>query len=282
MKPLDVGLLFWAGGALGEEKPPAEIVESVVSLGVRCGQLGLHGEADLGAASRSLWQTAISANSLTVVTAVVSFSGESYADVEAVERTVGYLPTATRAEREQRTFEVSDFAAELSIPGLAAHIGALPENTKDPDYVAIRDLVRRICDRCANHDQTFALETGQEPAEGLRQFILDVDRPNLGVNFDPANMVLYGSGEPMSALETVRDWVISVHCKDGVAPTEPGQLGSETPLGQGEVGMERYVRKLSAIGYRGPLVIEREIVGEAQRADIRHAVALLNQLRQSV
>lgn len=281
MKPLEVGLLFWAGGELGEEKSPAAIVESVISLGVQCGQLGLHGQADLGQANQTAWQEAFSANNITVATAVVSFDSESYADVEAVERTVGYWPPATREQRERRTYAVSDFAAGLSIPGLATHIGALPEDTANPEYIVIRNLVRRICDYCAGHGQSFALETGQESASALRQFIIDVDRPNLGVNFDPANMVIYGSGEPMDALQAVSEWVISVHCKDGTGPTAKGQLGSETPLGEGEVGMERYVEKLRAIGYDGPLIIEREIVGEEQRADIRRAVKLLNGLRQS-
>lgn len=281
MKPLEVGLLFWAGGELGEEKQPAAIVESVVSLGVQCGQLGLHGQADLGQASHAAWQAALAANNVSVVTAVVSFDGESYADITAVERTVGYIPSATREEREQRTYDVSNFAAGLSVPGVATHIGALPEDTSSPDYIAIRDLVRRVCDHCAGHSQSFALETGQESAAALRRFIVDVDRPNLGVNFDPANMVLYGSGEPMEALQTVGDWVVSVHCKDGIGPTAVGRLGSETPLGEGEVGMEGYVNKLRAVGYDGPLIIEREIVGEAQRADIRRAVKLLNDLRQS-
>lgn len=281
LEPLEVGLIFWAGGDLGEERPPREIVDSVVSLGVRCGQLALHGEADLSGASAEEWRQAFQDNDLTVVTAVIAFSGESYADVAAVERTVGYLPAATREERERRTYAVSDFAAKLSIPGLAAHIGALPEDAADSQYLAIRDLVRRLCDYSAQHRQTFALETGQESAEALKRFILDVDRPNLRVNFDPANMILYGSGEPMQALATVADWVVTVHCKDGVGPAAPGQLGRETPLGEGKVGMRRYVDQLRAAGYGGPLIIEREIVGDEQRADIRQAVSLLNRLRQS-
>ena len=44
------------------------------------------------------------------------------------------------------------------------------------------------------------LETGQETADGLLQFIADVGRDNLFVNFDPANMILYGTGEPIEAL----------------------------------------------------------------------------------
>jgi sugar phosphate isomerase/epimerase len=115
----------------------------------------------------------------------------------------------------------------------------------------------------------------------LKQFLAAVDRPNLGVNFDPANMVMYGSGDPIEALAAVAESVVTVHCKDGVGPPAAGQLGHETPLGAGEVGMERFVRKLQQIGYQGPLIIEREIVGEAQREDIRQAIDLLNRLRQS-
>jgi L-ribulose-5-phosphate 3-epimerase len=280
LEPLEVGVVFWTGGELGEEKSPAEIVNSVASLGVRCGQLAIHGAADLSDASRAAWREALATNNITIVTAVVAFSGESYADVATVDKTVGYAPPATRDERERRTYRVSDFAAELAIPGLATHIGAIPRDRSDPGYDAMRDLVRRLCDYCASRGQTFALETGQESATELKRFIADVERPSLRVNFDPANMALYGSGDPIEALGAVGERVVSVHCKDGFGPAEPGKLGQETPLGEGEVGMERFVAKLREIGYQGPLIIEREIVGEAQRADIRRAIDLLNRLRR--
>ncbi len=281
LEPLQVGVVFWTGGDLGEDKPPAEIVDLVATLGLHCGQLAIHGGADLSDRDRAAWQQAIAADDITVVTAVVAFTGESYADVATVDRTVGYGPAATRDEREQRTYEVSDFAAELSIPGLATHIGAIPHDVSNPGYVEMRDLVRRLCDHCASHNQTFALETGQESAAELKRFIVDVDRPNLKVNFDPANMVMYGSGDPIEALGAVAEWVVTVHCKDGIGPSAAGQLGHETPLGGGQVGMERFVAKLREIGYQGPLIIEREIVGAAQREDIRRAIALLNHLRQT-
>jgi len=281
LKPLQVGVVFWTGGDLGEDRSPGEIVGLVAGFGLHCGQLAVHGGADLSAASREAWRQAITANDVTVVTAVVAFTGESYADVATVDRTVGYGPAATRDEREQRTYQVSDFAAELSIPGLATHIGAVPRDPADPGYAEMRDLVRRLCDHCVSNGQTFALETGQESAAELKQFIAAVDRPNLRVNFDPANMVMYGSGDPIEALAAVGESVVTVHCKDGVGPSAPGQLGHETSLGAGEVGMDRFVAKLREIGYQGPLIIEREIVGEAQREDIRQAIALLNRLRQA-
>lgn len=279
MGPLQVGLMFWTGGVLGVDATPDEIVESVAAFGVSCGQLGVHGTADLGTAAAERWRTALDRSELEIVTAFQSFEGESYASIPICAQTVGYVPPATRREREQRTYAVSDFARSLGIPGVAAHIGCLPEDPGDAEHRAVLELVRRVCDHCARNGQTFALETGQEPAAALLEFLHAVDRPNLGVNFDPANMILYGSGEPMEALRTLREHVLTVHCKDGTWPETPGEWGRETPLGDGDVGMQRYVRTLREIGYAGPLVIEREIVGEEQRADIGRAIALLNRIR---
>jgi sugar phosphate isomerase/epimerase len=281
LEPLQVGVMFWTGGELGSDTSPAEIAKYVKGLGVSCGQLGIHGSADLGPRSRQAWKDALAAQGLTVVTVFPAFSGESYADISTVQQTVGYIPKTTRAERERRTLECSDFAKELGVPGVATHIGFVPEDRSDPDYAAVRDMVRRVCDHCAKNGQTFALETGQEPAVTLGEFILAVERDNLGINFDPANMILYGSGEPIAALGMVQQWLTTVHCKDGAWPTEEGKLGTERPLGQGDVGLDRFVAKLKEIGYQGPLVIEREITGEAQRKDILGAIGLLEGLRKA-
>jgi len=216
------------------------------------------------------------------VTVFAAFSGEDYADAPTVQRTVGFIPPATRAEREARTIEISDFAAALGVPSIALHVGFVPEDATHPDYLAVRAMVRRICDHAAKHQQTFALETGQEPAHVLLSFLRDVDRPNLGINFDPANMILYGTGDPIEALGVLAPHVISVHCKDGDWPPKgvPGALGTERPLGQGSVGIGRFIAKLKEIGYKAPLNIEREVEDPEQRqADIRMAVELLRRIR---
>src|SRR5205807_10625041 len=120
--------------------------------------------------------------------------------------------------------------------------------------------VRCICDHAARNGQAFALETGQERPQVLADFIRAGDRPNLRVNFDPANMILYGSGDPVDALRLLAPWVISVHMKDGdwPPPGDPTALGKERPLGQGAVGVERFIAALREIGFRGSLNIERE------------------------
>jgi sugar phosphate isomerase/epimerase len=275
LRDMEIGVMFWAG------RDPVETVRELKSLGAKCGQIGIPGDVPLAGAAAK-WKAALETENFPVVTAFCAYNGESYADVATVQRTVGFIPRPTRAEREQRTCAVSDFAREVGIPGIATHIGFVPEDESHPDYIAVRDLVRRVCDHAAKNKQTFALETGQEAAGTLLRFFIDVNRPNLGINFDPANMILYGTGDPVEALGTLAVHVISVHCKDGDWPPKgiPGALGEEKPLGQGAVGMERFLRKLKSIGFKGPLNIEREVSDQKQRlADIAMGVKLLERLR---
>ncbi|SPE28625.1 Xylose isomerase domain protein TIM barrel [Candidatus Sulfopaludibacter sp. SbA3] len=227
------------------------------------------------------WKQALDTAMFTVVTVFAAYDGESYADIPTVQRTVGFIPRETREERERRTYAVSDFAAMLGVRSIACHIGFVPEDAADPDYVAVRDLVRRICDHAASHDQTFALETGQERADVLLRFLADCARPNLGINFDPANLILYGTGEPIEALRTLAPHVISVHCKDGDWPPKdtPGALGSERALGEGSVGIGRFVRTLAEVGFRGTLNVEREGAAPGEwLKDVDEAVRLLKRL----
>lgn len=275
LENLEIGVMFWA-------KPDAAAtIREVKSLGVRCGQLGVAGDYDLSGAGAK-WRAALESEQFTLVTVFAAYTGESYADIPTVQRTVGFIPPETRKEREQRTYELSDFAAAIGVASIACHIGFVPEDAMHPDYLAVRDMVRRVCDHAAKHGQTFALETGQEPADVLLRFFKDVDRKNLGINFDPANLIMYGSGDPIQALDVLAPHIISVHCKDGEWPPKgvPGALGSERPLGEGAVGMDAFLNKLKQIGYTGALNIEREIEDHEQRkGDIRKGVELLRRLR---
>ncbi len=210
------------------------------------------------------------------------FEGESYADIPTVTRTVGLVPPETRAARTAEMKAIADFAKQLKCSAVALHLGFIPHDHSDPLYPQVLAVTREICDHCANLGQTLHLETGQETADDLLTFIGDVERDNLFVNFDPANMILYGTGEPIEALKKVGALVRSIHCKDGKWAAKPGQeWGQEVPLGQGDVGMERYLATLLEIGYTGPLTIEREIPQEPERqkAEIGHAVGLLTELR---
>ncbi|MCH2401131.1 MAG: sugar phosphate isomerase/epimerase [Pirellulales bacterium] len=213
------------------------------------------------------------------------FEGESYADIPTVLETVGLVPPETRAARAREMKEISDFARLLGCDVVALHLGFIPHDTSAPLYREVLDVTQDLLDHCKQNNQDLHLETGQESAEGLLQFISDVERDNLFVNFDPANMILYGTGEPIDALQKIGNLVHSVHCKDGTWSDQPGETwGSEVPLGDGAVGMENYLRTLDAIGYTGPLTIEREIAEdpERQKADIGQAVSLLRELKSKI
>jgi sugar phosphate isomerase/epimerase len=222
------------------------------------------------------------------VTAVFGgFDGESYADIATTARTVGLVPESTRAARLQEMKGIADFARVLGCSTVALHIGFVPVDRSSTSYRNLLDTTRNLLDHLAKNSQQLNLETGQESADHLLEFIADVNRDNLFINFDPANMILYGTGNPIEALEKVGSYVRSVHCKDAkwAAPESRGnRWGSEVPLGDGDVGMETYLRTLDRLGYHGPLTIEREIAHEPERqkADIGHAVRLLESLRGKI
>jgi sugar phosphate isomerase/epimerase len=220
------------------------------------------------------------------VTAVFGgFAGESYADIPTVSRTVGLVPPATRVERLAEMREIADFSRRLGVGVVALHLGFVPHDPAAPLYQDVVTATRELCDYCREHSQALHLETGQEPADTLLTFLGAVARENLKVNFDPANMILYGAGEPIAALTQLGRYIGSVHCKDACWAARPGEeWGLETPLGEGDVGFERFLETLAAIGYFGPLTIEREIPQEPerQRAEIGRAIELLQRLTASI
>ncbi len=213
------------------------------------------------------------------------FEGESYADIPTVERTVGLVPLETRAARLAEMKKISDFARLLKCPVVGLHLGFVPHDSSDPQYDQIVETTRQLCDHCHGNGQRLHLETGQETVEVLIQFMDDVDRANLYVNFDPANMILYGTGQPIEALQQLGNRVQSVHCKDALWAEKPGQeWGTEVPLGEGDVNIERYLQTLLEIKYEGPLTIEREIPQdpERQKMEIGHAADVLRQIKQQL
>lgn len=219
---------------------------------------------------------------ITVTCVFGGFAGESYADIPTVKATVGLVPPATRAARTREMKEIADFARALGVNVVGVHIGFVPHDQSDPEYSAILAVARELCDHAATNGQSLHLETGQEPPDVLLGFLHDVERDNLFVNFDPANMILYGMSEPLAALEQLGHQVRSVHCKDAKWSPEPGiTWGQEVALGDGDVGFAGFLDILDRIGYTGPLTIEREIPQEParQKAEIKRAIELLEGLK---
>ncbi len=192
--------------------------------------------------------------------------------------TIGLVPPETRAQRLEELKAASDFAKAAGIPSITTHVGFLPEWPGDPQYAPTVEALRALAKHCQQNGQEFWFETGQETPITLLRTIQDVGTDNLGVNLDPANLLLYGKANPLDALDIIGTYVRGVHAKDGEYPTDGRSLGKEQPLGQGRVNFPALVAKLKALGYDGALTIEREISGPRQAEDIRLAIRVLEPL----
>jgi sugar phosphate isomerase/epimerase len=246
-------------------------------LGFQVVQTNALREAWLTGPERARYVEAARSSGLRIAAMFVGFDGQSYADLYTIGQTVGLLNPELRSHRVAVACRYSDLADDLGVRTLAAHIGFIPADATHPDYAGLRDALRQIADCYAERGQTFLLETGQESAATLLQFLRDVARPNVGVNFDPANFLLYGTDRPLPALQLLAPFVGGVHCKDGRWPERPGQLGVEVPIGQGEVPFPELLGDLHRRGYRGPLIIEREH-GPTVTADVLAARHYLQKL----
>ncbi len=222
---------------------------------------------------------------ITATAVFGGFEGESYADIPTVVKTVGLVPEATRQDRLAEMKEISDFAKHLGCPVIALHLGFVPHDSDSQSYRDVVEVTRDLCQYAQGNGQSLHLETGQETAVALVEFISDVARDNLFVNFDPANMILYGAGEPIEALNQLGQLVRSVHFKDAKWGDKPGvEWGQEVRLGDGDVNIQQYMETLKAIGYEGPLTIEREIPQQPQRQkdEIGHAVRVITNIRDKM
>lgn len=206
----------------------------------------------------------------------IAHDGEEYDDWPTVRRTVGYVPQEFRASRVAYSHRVIDFTAAIGCRYVTTHIGEPPHDTNDPEYAALVDLVRELGQHCADVGLRFGLETGQETGRALMAFVGRVGLDNVGVNFDPANIVLYGADDPLSALDEVAPRLFGAHCKDGLWPAEPEGLGTEVLAGQGEAKVCACVRKLVRLGYEGPIIMEIG-AGPDRREALRQGKAFLEE-----
>src|ERR1700756_2201942 len=209
--------------------------------------------------------------------AMLGFPGEDYTTPQTIQKSGGFGNPATRPERLQRFQWALERTRALGLSDLMLHAGFLPE-PGDPDRKPLLDTLARVSDLAKARGITVAFETGQETADLLRKTLDELKCPNLKVNFDPANMLLYDKGDPLRAVEILGPDIRSVHVKDANRPIVPGTWGEEVPLGQGQVNIKRFVQTLKKVGYRGPLCIEREVGNQEQRvADIAHGIRYLRE-----
>ena len=167
--------------------------------------------------------------------AVATGPGPEVYDFYQGPLTIGLVPREYRAQRIARMKEVSDFAVKAGIPAVQGHCGFIPENPNDPAYQEAVEAIRTVAAYCRQNGQKFRCETGQETPITLVRAIRDIGLDNVGVNFDAANLILYGKANPVDAVEILGPYIQGVHAKDGLYPTDPKQLGEEVPIGEGKV-----------------------------------------------
>jgi len=269
--PLTIGVCSWSLQVGGVD----ELKRLLGDLGVAATQIACGDPHHASWSEGDAMPEAARGSGLVLTGAMLGFSGEDYTTPQTIKETGGFGNPATRPERLDRLAWAIDRTVALGLSDLMLHAGFLPE-AGDPGRPSMLDTLARAGRMAAEKGVTLAFETGQETALLLRLTLDELKAPNLKVNFDPANMLLYDMGDPIHAVEILGPDIRSVHLKDARRPAIPGQWGQEVPLGQGEVDIPRFLRTLRAIGYAGPLVVEREVGTQAERIrDVRHGIDLI-------
>jgi len=192
--------------------------------------------------------------------------------------TLGLVPEAYRHKRFEELKKGADFAEKLEVKNVITHVGFIPENPMTYEYNSLVSLLRCLANYLKEKGQNFLFETGQETPVTLRRAIEDIGTDNLGINLDPANLILYGKANAVDSLDVFGEFVMCLHGKDAVYPKDGKILGEEKRIGDGKVNFPALIKRLKEIGYDGPIIIEREISGEKQIEDILYAKKFLEEL----
>lgn len=216
-------------------------------------------------------------NGFTLVSGMFGTLGEDYTTLETIRRTGGLVPDATWEQNLANIQSCADIAQSLGLRLVSFHAGFLPHEESDPDYLKLKQRLQQVAALFSSRDIDLALETGQETADTLRDFLEKLACPNVGVNFDPANMILYGKGDPIEAMRVLGPWIKQVHIKDAIKTHQPGTWGEEVVAGTGEVDWTDFFATLKELEFTGNCCIERE-AGNQRIADILTARKLVESL----
>jgi len=268
-KPLRLGLII----AIGRD--PGAAIAKVRDLGLVSCQVFV---SDFDPQDAAPLRRALDQNKIEATSLVVGGPGREVWDFYDGPLTIGLVPRDTRAARIAHLKKTSDFAKQCGIPAVQTHCGFIPENPNDPLYKEVVTAMREVAEYCKRNGQNFRYETGQETPITLVRAIRDVGLDNQGVNFDLANLILYGKANPVDAIETLAPYVQGIHAKDGLFPTNAHQLGEEVPIGKGKVDFPLIIARLKQLQYGGAVTIEREISGPRQIEDVRAAKEYLEAL----
>ena len=271
-----IGVCSWS-----YQRPLREVADEMAKIGVKGIDLALtpfvapdgrHGVEE-GEEALAFAKAQFASGAWRLFATMISFPQEDYSTLETIRKTGGVVPDDCWPRNREIAAAAAELSGPLGAPYMLFHAGFLDESNPAA-YAAYVERVSFVRDACAKAGVQLILESGQETAEDLARFLRDV--PGLYVNFDPANMILYGKGRPMEALETLVPWIRKIHVKDADATAVPGTWGTERPWGEGQVGGAAFIDALNGLGFTGNLTIGRE-GGDDRAGDIARAAARLRE-----
>lgn len=251
-----VGVCSWSL----QPKDPEDLAAKLAACGICRVQLAL----DPLRQSPQAWsgtETIFRENHISILSGMFGCVGEDYSTPQSIRLTGGLAPDATWEQNRKNIRETVALAAKLGLKLVTFHAGFLPSLASDPGYVKMLDRLAEVSGLFAVAGISLALETGQETAPALAALLQKLCCPNLGVNFDPANLILYDKGNPVAALLALAPWIRQIHIKDAVRPETPGEWGQEMAAGFGEVDWPAFFATLRRVKFEGDYVIEREAGG---------------------
>ncbi len=277
--PDQLGICSWST----HPSTPQELAIRTRELGLTKVQLALMSLLD----EPEVWgdvQSILAAEGVTIVSGMCGTTGEDYSTLESIHRTGGFVPDATWDQSWARMQQFAKIAQGLGLSEVSTHSGFLPADPSSPDFAKLVGRVAEVANCFSDHGLNLIFETGQETAATLANFLAALDEKgatNTGVNFDPANMILYDMGDPVESFKTIASRVWQVHIKDATRSPVKGEWGLEVPIGDGEVDWPAFVQALNEADFTGNLVIERE-AGDNRIADVRTAIERLSEVMAQV
>jgi L-ribulose-5-phosphate 3-epimerase len=244
--------------------------DKIVAAGVDCVHLALAPAISDGG---NQYLAKAAKSKLTVTATMINFPQEDYTTLESIKTSGGIVPDTNWWDNRELALRAIELTAEMKLQYLSMHFGFI--DTENPAKAkTLIERTRMLADAAGENNIILLMETGQESAGELGEFLEKLNHPALGVNFDPANMIMYGKGNPVEAAGVLSPWIKHVHIKDALLTKTPGTWGTEVVWGTGEVDADKFLKALKSAGYAGTLAIERE-QGDNRLGDIKTAVEKL-------
>ena len=260
-----IGVCSWSLRAAS----PADLVGKVLATGCRAVQLALEpircGDWDEVETFERLGEAGI-----CVLSGMMEMAGEDYSSIGSIAQTGGVRPDSTWPTNEAAGRQIAEIAARRGIGLVTFHAGFIPHGEGDSIRTVMLIRLGILAAVFGQAGVRMGFETGQESVRSLEAVLDELECFDIGVNFDPANLILYGSGEPVEALRRLAPRVVQVHIKDARPSVVADEWGEEVVVGTGAVDWDGVFEILRSKRPGVDLLVERE-AGDSRVADIRVA-----------